>query len=205
MTSSDWSVHFDNLMSEYGSKSVQPSESRPLTDWITGRPWIYIDHIMRILVPDSDVFLITNKLVKYLSAKQFSITCCANVKDTAEMCKEISQFTVDEENKVHIVNLSHSELLSIFQTIIEKKFDTKIIHTLIKSKEPSRLMALQRGGQIFVEGTQITFDEKKEIVKIILENYGKSQEFNTIKNRLKSGFQVVIMHRRAPVIIYPIK
>jgi len=204
MSSDGWDIAFDKMIEVYASKTEIPAE-RLVTDWIAGKPWIYIDHLMRIVVPDSDVFSIVYRVLEVLKAEEFSLTCNAKVDDTKILCQEIKEISLDEENRIIISNLIHEKLLTILKSILDKKLDKKLIHVVIKGYNPERLIVAQRGGQIFIEGALLSTKEKIEIVQLILSIYGKEREFGNIKNKLKGNFQIVIMHRRAPVTIYAVK
>jgi len=204
MSSDGWDIAFDKMIEVYASKTEIPAE-RLVTDWIAGKPWIYIDHLMRIVVPDSDAFSIVYRVLEVLKAEEFSLTCNAKVDDTKILCQEIKEISLDEENRIIISNLIHEKLLTILKSILDKKLDKKLIHVVIKGYNPERLIVAQRGGQIFIEGALLSTKEKIEIVQLILSIYGKEREFGNIKNKLKGNFQIVIMHRRAPVTIYAVK
>ncbi|MGQ4913703.1 MAG: hypothetical protein ACP6IU_03020 [Candidatus Asgardarchaeia archaeon] len=204
MSSDGWDIAFDKMIEVYASKTEIPAE-RLVTDWIAGKPWIYIDHLMRVVVPDSDVFSIVYRVLEVLKAEEFSLTCNAKVDDTKILCQEIKEISLDEENRIIISNLTHEKLLTILKSILDKKLDKKLIHVVIKGYNPERLIVAQHGGQIFIEGALLSTKEKIEIVQLILSIYGKEREFGNIKNKLKGNFQIVIMHRRAPVTIYAVK
>ena len=159
MSSDGWDIAFDKMIEVYASKTEIPAE-RLVTDWIAGKPWIYIDHLMRIVVPDSDAFSIVYRVLEVLKAEEFSLTCNAKVDDTKILCQEIKEISLDEENRIIISNLIHEKLLTILKSILDKKLDKKLIHVVIKGYNPERLIVAQRGGQIFIEGALLSTKEK---------------------------------------------
>jgi len=193
-----WMENYNKFIEENNLRSIISAEKMPDTTWIDERPWIYIDNIMRVIVPPESVYPLFAEIINYFKKDEFEVLARINIELEKEL-KTLGNLKISKNIVTGIVN--SQKLKNLLIDIAEKDLSNDLINLSLQSTSKEQLFVMNNKGFAFIDGSKLRKKEKIDIVHIILESHDKSRDFQFVKNKLKNKFQLVILHDKAPVLI----
>ena len=173
------------------------------TSWIVDRPWIYIDHIMRIVLPKKSVYPIVANILDLFEETEYHLNG-RYAKSHFEIFEDFSK--IFSEN----TGVIDSDIERIYLTdFLLKATKTGAFEYLENIKlafsDASLNLVATNTGFVFLNGTSLSSNKVRDIVYLILEKHNRDKDFSSIANKIKRHFQIVILHRRAPLLVKKLK
>ncbi|MGQ4832796.1 MAG: hypothetical protein ACP6IS_02720 [Candidatus Asgardarchaeia archaeon] len=198
MTSEEWLIEYEGFMEKNRLQQVIHNSNIPNISWIDERPWIYIDNIMRIVVPSTSVYPIIAEILNYFEEIEYDIT----VESDESIQEKFLHFRVTDA-KAHIFQgtVSGTKFSNTLIDIAKNKLENKLANLRLESVSGDNLLVANSEGFIFIDGSKLTRDQIDDIVYLILDSHDKAKEYQFVRNKLKRNFQIVILHEKAPLIV----
>jgi len=173
------------------------------TSWIVDHPWIYIDHIMRIVLPKKSVYPIVASILDLFEETKYHISGNYS-KNHFEDFKMFSKIFSGNTGIID-TDIDRTYLMDFLFSITKSGVFEYLNNIKLAFCGESLDLVATSTGYLFLKGNSLSSHKIKDIVYLILEKHNRDKDFSSIANKIKKHFQIVILHRRAPLLVKKLK
>ena len=203
MNESNWYSEYQrDITNALGEKQeMHPTDLD--VSWIIDHPWIYIDHTMQIVLPKKSVYPIVANILDLFDETEYHL----HGKYTKTHFESFEKYyELFSKNTGMIDSGIGRAYLSdfLFETTRAGAFEY-LENINLTFPDESLNLAATNTGFIYLRGNSLSSYKVKDIVYLILEKHDRDKDFSSIANKIKKRFQIVILHRRAPLLVKKLK